>query len=312
MPNPCPIEEIFNANQVDWLPHDKNLELFVLNETKRYIKNSWQEFNALATENIPQFLANSSDVLNIKSGIMYMNAFAVNPFLKDRLRELGFKDPAQFKLQFVFHDWFNKLFKLSDKSAAEYALRLNKAKKNKPGYKLICAQVRMGGQTAGKSSDHVFSNQGTSKLFWKFIKQNFLTKSKLNGSNYMIYVTSDNNKVKQEARNYFGAKKVVTFEKSNFHIDFDLNDSQNSRVTKADKCKLVSNILLDFHMLSECDMAVASHSGFGMLGLWNRPDPGKDLYVYSNKQFIDGHFARDNLTFIKLDDLGGFNFYLRR
>jgi hypothetical protein len=32
-------------------------------------------------------------------------------------------------------------------------------------------------------------------------------------------------------------------------------------------------MILDFELLKECDMAVASHSGFGLLGLWNRPEP---------------------------------------
>jgi hypothetical protein len=307
---PCPIDDMFDTSQVNWRPRSKKLDKRT-SETRMKIGYGRSEYLKIRKTNILDLLANSSNLLSIESGAMFMNAFADNPFLKKRINELGFKDPSKFKLQYVFHNWFNKLFKLKKEVAAEFELILRKVKKNIPGNKLICAQVRLGGVTRTSQNDRLFSKTGTSQLFWRFMNDTFLDRNKLNGSNYTIYVTSDNDEVKQEARDFFGVDKVVSFEKSNFHFDIDYNrGSPFTRFwTKRSNCKSIRKILLDFYLLRECDMAVASHSGFGLLGLLNRPDPGKDLYVYSNLDYIKrGVFSNKNLTFIKLDDLDEFNF----
>jgi hypothetical protein len=308
MPWPCPVEDMYDANQVNWLRGSAKLDSRT-KETVREINYSWEHYQLMSTENIVEFVANSSSLLSILTGTMFMNAFANNPFLKDRIKELGYKELPKFKLQYVFHDWYNKLFKLKKETAAKYELMRQKVKKHIPGSKLICAQVRLGGVTLGNKIDNVISKSNqTSQMFWKFMSNTFL--SKLNDSNYMIYVTSDNEKVKHEAVDYFGADKVVTFEKTSFHFDMDFEQGGHySKERRRTICESVQKILLDFHLLKECDMAVVSHSGFGLLGLWNRPDPGKDLYVFSNNDRIKlGKFARENLTFIKLDNMDEFYF----
>ena len=120
----------------------------------------------------------------------------------------------------------------------------------------------------------------------------------------MLFVTSDYEQVKEEAKRVFGAHKVLVNPGSNLHINFQLDASSQTA------CAQMEKILLDFWLLKECDMAVVSHSGFGLLGTWNRKIPNENLYVYTNQEIIkQRYWQRENLHFVKLDDLNNFFFY---
>jgi hypothetical protein len=303
---PCPIEELYDINEINWKRGPVKTKKLV--ETKRVVAYGWRDYTKMASEDIIDFSNRATNLISISSGLMFMNSFATNPSLIPRIKELGY-EPRKFKLQYLFHEWYEKLFRLKPDMAAEYDLMLDKIKKREqPGLKLICAQLRQGGTTRGKADDNLVSEEPnkTSKLFWRFMKDTFI--DKLDGSStYMIYVTSDSTAAQQEAREYFGADKVVTFEDANFHFDIDFQTSLFQNTKK--NCEKIRKTVLDFHLLRECDMGVASHSGFGMLGMWNRPDPSKDLYVYSTEDYIKrGVFSRKNLTFIKLNNLDEFFF----
>jgi hypothetical protein len=315
MPWPCPFESMYDPNEVDWSVR-KNMLSGSSNDrtgrTERKVGYGWRDYNILTAENIIAWSANATNLISVNSGLMFMNAFAVNPHLAPRIKELGY-EPAKFKMQYVFHKWFPKLFKLKPAMAEGYARMRRLVGKDRPGrHKLICAQVRKGGSTRSYLQDNVVSKvANTVQLYWRFMNDTFI--QKLNGSDYTIYVTSDNEGVKQEARDFFGAQKVVTFADSNFHFDMDFQpwlfffDKSPERVRK--NCRKIEGMLLEFELLKECDMAVVSHSGFGLLGLWNRPDPGKDLYVHSTVDYVRrGVFSRENLEFIKLDNLDEFYF----
>ena len=49
-------------------------------------------------------------------------------------------------------------------------------------------------------------------------------------------------------------------------------------------CSRIEKSILDFHFLQNCDKAVISLSGFGLLGTNNRKYPEKDLYRLGNNQ----------------------------
>ncbi|RMZ93834.1 hypothetical protein BpHYR1_013353, partial [Brachionus plicatilis] len=131
--------------------------------------------------------------------------------------------------------------------------------------KVICAQVRMG------DPGHVGqAEQNASMNFWYFINNTFLNSSE----NYSIFVTADREEVKLEARNFFRLHNVVYNERSSFHVE---------KKTEKDGCNSLENVIFDFHLMQHCDIGVVSHSGFGIMSMWNRPDPFKDLYVYTKE-----------------------------
>jgi hypothetical protein len=138
------------------------------------------------------------------------------------------------------------------------------------------------------------------KIFFS-IREKFIKEKNLN-NNYMIYVTSDWQEVKDEARKEFGKEKLLTNDRSSIHMEKDFNKIE----TNCDKNDSLKDMILDFNLLKMCDMAVVSQSGFGILGLFNRKNPNKDLYVHTNQYLTKNYWDRSNLHFIKfhtLDDL---------
>ncbi|CAF1024736.1 unnamed protein product [Brachionus calyciflorus] len=93
---------------------------------------------------------------------------------------------------------------------------------------------------------------------------------------------------------------VLYLDNSSFHIDQNVNE-----------CDQMENVLLEFNLMQNCDIGVVSHSGFGMLALLNRPDPFKDLYVFT-KPNNDSIKTISNwlkyATFVKFDKIGSVYF----
>jgi len=113
-----------------------------------------------------------------------------------------------------------------------------------------------------------FNDKNVTKIFWKFIRNDLIAKLEL--KNYKIFITTDDEDVQKEAFDEFGSDKVVTNEGEILHIDRDVDNLND--------CNRIEKTILDFHSLQNCDIGIAS-SGYGKMGLWNRKDPVKDLYV---------------------------------
>lgn len=101
--------------------------------------------------------------------------------------------------------------------------QLKKAAKTKnessAATKLICMQVRLGGQTEYRTSDMSFGLNDTAAPFIEFIQETFLSTESTEAMRYKIYVTSDRDFVKEEAINAFGAERVLYFNSTSFHTE---------------------------------------------------------------------------------------------
>lgn len=292
--DPCKIDNILLPNEVDWnikLNYSDNLmtkqDIFMYYD-QEYMKN-------LEYLDILNNYTNAQ-LLNVRSALMFLDSFSKNSKLYQRITELGYK-PEEFKLNKLFYKFYNKLFKLAPSLQKEYDKFLSQAKPSKKS-KLICAQLRIG----SAKTDTQFMNRKDSILYWKFINETFLYN--LKEKNFKIYVTSDLEEIKYEAQQVFGKKSVVFYKESSLHIE---NDFKNLKQNP--KCDSIQNVLLDFHSLQNCDYAVISHSGFGVLGMWNRPVPAKNVYVYTNLESIKkDYWKRDRLDFLKIEDFDKFYF----
>lgn len=149
--------------------------------------------------------------------------------------------------------------------------------------KLICAQIRIGGEYG----IGFMSNENT-KDFWKFINDNFF---KRNNNNYKLFITSDKPYVIDEAYKQFDNDKLVAFRNNSFHINFK------------DSCADFGNLIMDFSLLSLCDMGVISHSGFGFVGIMNQENfNSNNFYVFTNPVLIKkAYWDRRNLSFYQFD-----------
>jgi hypothetical protein len=174
--------------------------------------------------------------------------------------------------------------------------------KKASGYKLICAQVR---------AEKIFI--GDKKVavpeFVSFVKKQLITQIK--DDKFMLFVTTDDSGVRKRFVSEFGADRVLSFNDSSSHFVYDFSwwwwpfGSLRPQVA----CQKNRNTMVDFLCLSECDMGVVSHSGFGVLGMWNRPVANREMYVYSSEKYVKtGLMTNQGLGFIKVEDLDSFHF----
>lgn len=291
MKHPCPIEEILSPNEVNW-----NEDIQEYSKTKEQYFIYWDpnlidRFKYVDLDTIGQ----DADLIIVRTGASLLNKLSQNKNLINRIKQLGFK-PSEFKLHYLMFNWYSKLFKLTDKLKIEYDLYLDKIKTKT----LICAQIRIGGKVSANGiSDEPFTNRKDTQLFWKLIQDKFIKKH----TNYIIYVTSDLQEVKDEAKEVFGKDFVISNDKSSIHIEKDFKQMKSECENDS-----IKEIILDFHMLQMCDMAVVSQSGFGLLGLWNRKVPNKDLFVHTNQNLTNDYWNRKNLHFMKVENLDELNF----
>ena len=143
--------------------------------------------------------------------------------------------------------------------------------------RLYCAQIRIGGTRPNVKYDEKFNDYGSQKIFWKFIRNEFINKKEEEDDDWRLFVTSDMESIELEAVKEFGAERVIRIDGVNSHVD---KEEENR------DCKRIEKPILDFHFLQNCDKAVISQqSGFGQLGLWNRVSPYEGVYVFRNKRF---------------------------
>jgi hypothetical protein len=209
-----------------------------------------------------KFNPNNSDFVFLRNNIDWLDPFSKNKHIRQRIIQLGF-NPDEFKMQFLFKDWFNKLFKLNPILDKKYKYYLNLMKPNKHT-KLICAQIRT-----------EFLKKEAANLFWNYIRNNFIKSKKF--KNFNIFLTTDSIQIEIDGKKEFGDKLFIingTF----VNIDHTVIRESPYEIEKA---------FLDFHMLQNCDMAIISESGFGKLRVWNRLNPNENLVTINKKQEIE-------------------------
>jgi len=199
-----------------------------------------------------------------------------------RIKELGYS-LENFNLEYLIDKWYTKLFKFNSKLNNEYEKYL-KILKPTNETKLICAQIRLFRYTERKNVP----------LFWQFIKEQFLKKNLNDSTDYKVFITSDRPDVVDESFKIFGGHAVGR-KANSFHLNYMSG--------QGDKCESIMKLVFDFKALGECDMAVVSHSGFGMVGVLNRANKNyTNFYVLSNPGEMAKQFwNRLNLSFVNFE-----------
>lgn len=296
MSKPCDLENFLQPNQVDWRPQipaasgkgaRRKLTEHVFSVVWNY--DFISQLEKIKTSGLFSF---DQDLLRIKAAIMFSDAFSRNQEFHERLRSLGY-DPGEFFIRKRFFKWYKELFKLEATLQVKYEKLLAQAKPSHDT-KLICTQIRIGQKTANRNADYFFMRREETKNFWHLIASEIIQKNNWAADKYRLFVTSDYEDVKEEAVKVFGPASVVYNRDSSVHVELD------------NTCKNFDNVILDFHMLQNCDYVVASHSGFGILGACNRPNPNTNFYVYSqpNQTVLQENvWNRQHLEFLKVEDV---------
>ena len=173
----------------------------------------------------------------------------------------------------MLRPWFKRLYRFSPNLQLQFDSLL-KLTKPSPDSKLFCAQVRIGGKPVDGNNKYVdfeFMKVDKAANYWNHINVNFIK----NNTNYKIFLTTDSQEVIKKAKVHFGSYRLVMNTNNTFH--FNLQSHNHN-------CEEAIGLFVDFFMLSECDMGVVSHSGFGMVPILMK-DPGtwKNFFVYSSE-----------------------------
>lgn len=289
MTKKCDIKTIFEPNKINWDPNQLNNRSFK-NITFHYNSRTAILFSK-ETEILKKY--SDYDLWIITSNAEYMKGFSKNPHLRKKIESLGYDQP-KFKMAFQFKNWFDSLFKLKIEFLKQYNFNKNLMKPDE-SVKLICIQIRLGDRA--KPAD---VEQKLISKFWIFINQTFLATNETN--KYSIYVTSDRENAKIKTKDYFKNQRVFYAKDSSHHITF---------TSQKNACKKIKNAIFDFYMMNICDIGVTTHTGFGILALWNRKNPFENLYIYSNRnqrELIKSYWNRRNMTFLKYEKLGDIYF----
>lgn len=279
---PCKLTQLILPNKVNWnsklTRNGQDLQLFS-NLTRHYIyaidKHEYKL--KFSRENILNY-ESSKDVIIIQGNNDWLSSFAKNKYLKSEILNIGL-GPENFNLINLFQKWYDDLFKLTPILQIKYDLiRQNSRATNKT--QIICAQIRIGGKRPNVEFDYEYNDLSVTKLFWKFIRETFI--SQIKDDDWKLFITTDIEQVSDEAIREFGDTKVIKIPGLFTHIDRESNMGND--------CYRIEKTILDFHFMQNCDKAVISKSGYGKLGTWNRLDPIKDLFIFEENNFIKANY----------------------
>lgn len=287
----CNLKNVLEPNVINWDHSTIKVKKIKLSK----IVNFGWNFDLYKKFKTEKFLLKDLEnytLVSLKAAFMFSDAISENPYFKKTIQLLGYKQ-HEFQLPYLLRNWYKKLFKLNKRLQLKHDKFLKKMKPSKDT-KLICAQVRMGDHGHAGETD-----KNSPMLYWNFINKTFINSSE----KYSIFVTSDRNHVKFEAKKFFSPINVVFNINSSLHIEKKMNGLNG--------CFELEMVILDFHLMQYCDAAVVGHSGFGIMAMWNRPDPFKDVYVYTNPDLVNfrkNYWNRKNLTFVKYHNISSIYF----
>lgn len=280
----CKFEEILIPNKINWNFEQiryKKLSSIIIDLNKR---NSFSKF--VDSKDILEEYSNI-DLIIVHSNYDIVTGLSKNKNLQMKLQSLGYSQ-QNFKIAFQFKKWFDHLFKLTKKYKRifDQKRKLMKPKKNS---KLICIQIRIGDKKMPIKIEKKIAQK-----FWDFINWSFL-KEKKTKQNFSLYITADREYLKNDGKNILNLDKIFFMKNTSIHFaKHNIN------------CSLVQNVIFEFYMLKICDIGIVSHSGFGILALWNRENPFENLYVFTPKnqtQLQIDYWNRQNLKFKKFSKL---------
>ena len=109
----------------------------------------------------------TSKYITIRNNLEWIEPLSKNKIYKEKIKELGYTE-RNFKIQFLFKNWYSEIFKLNKRLNEKYLKFLKKAKPSNKT-KLICAQVRVG--DAGGTQ---FMKRENLIIYWNYIRTNFI------------------------------------------------------------------------------------------------------------------------------------------
>ncbi|CAD5118173.1 DgyrCDS6904 [Dimorphilus gyrociliatus] len=272
MDRPCDIRQFLDPRDIHW-----NVTIPNKNWSKTSLSGIYGHKISLSRlQDLERKLTNK-DITVARVNIAqlgYIHLFATVKHFKNKLLEKGFTERQlqhltllHFPLKYQVYDLLFKLKPYLQERKDNYLKTFDK----KP---LICAHVRTGG---GKTipGDSARGRMFGTKTLWAFLQEKLLFDKFKDAK---VFLATDNDAVREEFKKTFGH---VGTEISGNIVHIDRWGSQKRTIhDKAAACHGMDKVLLDFEIMSECDLLVITwRSGFStMPALRNRHR--NELYVW--------------------------------
>jgi hypothetical protein len=175
---PCNFSKLFVPNLIDWsMPLSNSNRISHMN-CMNQLKIGPECLSKFEKNELKSVVEDTEapTMLALTSNQEWLTFFARKKGFEFQILALGHKTLGDFQLPLVFHQWYKKLFKLSPGLNEKYELIKTQAKLQDKKTRVYCAQIRIGGSRPNVPFDARFNEMGVQKLFWKFIRNEFIQK----------------------------------------------------------------------------------------------------------------------------------------
>ncbi|XP_060075447.1 uncharacterized protein LOC132555121 [Ylistrum balloti] len=178
---------------------------------------------------------------------------------------LGLQNVIPWLLELHYADIYSKFFNTLFKPTNMITEAVNKVVQNVP--KLACAHIRMGGSDT-IPGDERHTEEKQLKHVWNFLKT-------MEARHYSIFIATDAQIVKEKASALF--KHLLEAEGRILHIDWG--------ATGGDLVNGYKKVVVDFFVLTKCDVLVLTKSGFGIMAAYLNSDVS-NLYCLTPNELV--------------------------
>ena len=262
----CDITDYLVPNKYDWYL-DKN---FTFN------KNEMVDNRFFGQASLRDFMAYTNLTEKFKlekkyhvfvGNLQYLTNLKRNKKYKDKLSWMNATTPAD-----MYAAIYTRLFKLSTRLKSHINDVLNKALPTSK-HRLLCVHVRLGRQ-AFSGDPYRMTLENLHKV-WSWMKKQIQT------DNDRIFVTGDSHKIVESAKNQSFSDRIISIPGAIIHSNkFDRENISNKTIL----CSGMERLILEYHMLMNCDVFVRGYSGLSVIASVVR---GTDEGLYCLKKTGD-------------------------
>ncbi|KAK6190565.1 hypothetical protein SNE40_002402 [Patella caerulea] len=263
---PCDVKSFLQPKSRDWRL-DKRKTKDLCTEERVYIDANGRELRQnLKTNNISQFFNKDINYVTLNSEFSHY-------IRQNKLYSHNLKWLKKLSMGQIFATIWQENMALTadlERSYQSFMKRTN-------GRKLICAQVRMGGNPSMPEDLRNRNDMNNLINILDFFR-------KYNDSErFRIFVTTDAEQVRVTVKRSFPGVAIDT-EGVIAHVDQEKDQKKS--------CEGFKKVILDQHILSTCNVLVISYSGVGRHAAWVRGTP-TDLFCFIGGKVIPCNFTHD-------------------
>ncbi|BFZ15753.1 hypothetical protein BsWGS_18792 [Bradybaena similaris] len=257
----CDLKEYILPNVVNWTHLESPDPSLQNNKSDRRQINMVQ--NRRFYQNIPTLnftiLTGHARYIYFRANIDYSMRFRESTVYRNELSWMKALSPHEIQAAL-----FRRLFKLSPRLQTKLQSILTH-EISSPAHKLICVHLRMGRNPTIPNDTTVYYKLNILPVVWRFIANHSTT------DYHKVFLMTDCELALEQAKLQDFRDRLIITPGIIKHVDRDRNISQ------VELCDAMEKVILDLHLLMNCDVLMVSRSGLSRLAAFVR---GSDSDLY--------------------------------